>query len=357
MSIAFAPVTDAARRVLSDRASLRPFLMIGVPALAILVLAYFYATSGRYVSTDNAYVKADIVSVSPDVGGRIVEVFVRQNQAVKAGDPMFRIDRAPYELALAEAEAQLAEAEGAIHSLRARYAMTMAQLGLSQANIDYYDREYKRQSALAKRSFASQSNLDAARHNYDTSVQLLAVTKQNLAQIVAQLDGKPDAPVGEHASYRSAKAQRDNAALNLERTTVRAPFDGVAGRQPQVGDNVSPGVPVVTVVSSEKVWVDANFKETDLTDVHPGQTATIHIDTYPDRDWTGRVLGIAQATGSEFSVLPAQNATGNWVKVVQRIPVQVAIERDAGDPAIRAGMSVEVEIDTSSGGDLSGAMR
>lgn len=357
MSIAFAPVTNAARRVLSDRSSLRPLLMIGIPAVAILVLAYLYVTSGRYVSTDNAYVKADIVSVSPDVGGRIVEVFVRQNQTVKAGEPMFQIDRAPYELALAEAEAQLAEAEGAIRSLQARYGMTMAQLGLSQASIDYYDREYKRQSALAKRSFASQSNLDTARHNYDTSVQLLAVMKQNLAQIVAQLDGKPEAPVAEHASYRSAKAQRDNAALNLERTTVRVPFDGVAGRQPQVGDNVSPGVPVVTVVSDEKVWIDANFKETDLTNVHPGQTATIHIDTYPDRDWTGHVLGIAQATGSEFSVLPAQNATGNWVKVVQRIPVQVAIDRAPDDPAIRAGMSVEVEIDTRSGSGLSGGTR
>lgn len=348
MSVTFAPVTSAARRLLNDRASLRPILMIGVPALVLLALAYVYFTSGRYVSTDNAYVKADTVSVSPDVGGRIVAVYVKQNQAVKAGDPMFQIDPAPYKLTLAEADAQLAAAESNVKSLKAKYQMTVAQLALGQSSIDYYDREYKRQAALAKRSFASQSNLDTARHNLDTAVQLLAVIKQSIEQIAAQLDGKPDAPVEDHASYLSAKAQRDNAALNLERTTVRAPFDGIAGPQPQVGDNVSPGVPVVSLISNENVWVEANFKETDLTNVHPGQTATIHIDTYPDHDWVGHVASISQATGSEFSVLPAQNATGNWVKVVQRIPVRISIERRPGDPVVRAGMSVEVEIDTHS---------
>lgn len=348
MSVSFAPVSSAARRFLGDRASLRPVLLIGVPAIALVALFYVYMTSGRYVSTDNAYVKADMVSVSPDVGGRIVAVFVKQNQSVKAGDPMFQIDPAPYELALAEADAQLAAAESSIRALKAKYEMTVAQIGLGRSSIDYYDREYRRQSALAKRSFASQANLDTARHNYDTSVQLLSVMRQSLEQISAQLDGKPDAPVDEHASYRSAKAQRDNAALNLERATVRAPFDGVAGRQPQVGDNVSPGVPVVSLVSNEQVWVEANFKETDLTNVHPGQTATIHIDTYPNHDWTGHVASISQATGAEFSILPAQNATGNWVKVVQRIPVRVAIDRHREDPVIRAGMSVEVEIDTHS---------
>lgn len=348
MSVTFAPVTSAARRILGDRASLRPILMIGVPAIAVLTILFFYLTGGRYVSTDNAYVKADMVSVSPDVGGRIVKVFVKQNQAVKVGDPLFQIDPEPYKIALAETDAQLASAESEVRSLKAKYNMTIAQIGLGQTSIDYYNREFKRQSELAKHSFASQSNLDTARHNLDTAVQLLAVMKESLAQISAQLDGHPESPVEDHASYLSAKAQRDNAALNLERTTVRAPFDGIAGRQPQVGDNVSPGVPVVSLISNENVWVEANFKETDLTNVHPGQTATIHIDTYPDHDWVGHVGSIAQATGSEFSILPAQNATGNWVKVVQRIPVRISIERNPGDPAVRAGMSVEVEIDTHS---------
>ncbi|HUD52814.1 HlyD family secretion protein [Parvibaculum sp.] len=348
MSVTFAPVSSAARRILSDREQLRPLLLIGVPALLLVAMAWFYFTAGRYVSTDNAYVKADMVSVSPDVGGRIVEVFVRQNQFVKAGDPLFQIDPAPYKIALAEADAQLATATANVKSLRAKYDMTIAQLALSDSSIAYYKREFERQASLAKRSFASQANLDTARHNFDTATQLDGVLRQSLAQIAAQLDGKPDAPVEEHASYLAAKAQRDNAALNLERATVRAPFDGVAGKQPQVGDQVSPGMPVVSLVSNEKVWIEGNFKETDLTNVHPGQTASIDIDTYPGHAWTGHVASISQATGSEFSVLPAQNATGNWVKVVQRIPVRIAIDRKPGDPEIRAGMSVDVEIDTKS---------
>lgn len=349
MSVTFAPVTGAARRLISDRASLRPILMIGVPVLALLVIGYFYLVSGRYVSTDNAYVKADMVSVSPDVGGRIVAVFVKQNETVKAGDPLFQIDPQPYKLALAESDAQLHAAASNVNSLKAKYEMTVAQLGLAQSNVEFYGRELKRQSELAKQNFASQSKLDTARHNYDTAVQLGGVLKQSIGQIAATLDDKPAAPVEEHSSYMQAKATRDNAALNLERATVRAPFDGVLGKQPQVGDNVAPGVPVVNIVSEKNVWVEANFKETDLANVHPGQTARIDIDTYPHHPWQGRVVSISQATGSEFSVLPAQNATGNWVKVVQRIPVRIAIERREGDPAIRAGMSVEAEIDTHSG--------
>ncbi len=349
MSVTFAPVSNAARRILGDREQLRPILLIGVPVLVLAAIAYFYFTSGRYVSTDNAYVKADMVSVSPDVGGRIVAVYVKQNQIVKVGDPLFQIDPVPYRIALAEADAQLATATANVKSLRAKYQMTIAQLALSSSSIDYYKREFGRQAALAKRSFASQANLDTARHNFDTATQLDGVLRQSLEQISAQLDGKPDAPVEEHASYLAAKAQRDNAALNLERSTVRAPFDGVTGKQPQVGDQVSPGMPVVSLISTKNVWVEGNFKETDLTNVRPGQCASIDIDTYPGHEWEGHVASISQATGSEFSVLPAQNATGNWVKVVQRIPVRVAIHRKPGDPEVRAGMSTNVEIDTKSG--------
>jgi len=353
MSLAFAPsidaVRDTARCVINDRELLCSVLMIGVPALVLLVLAYFYLVSGRYVSTDNAYAKADMVSVSPDVGGRIVAVYVKQNEAVKAGAPIFQIDPAPYKLALAESDAQLMAAMSNVKSMKAKYEMTVAQLALAQSNIDYYDRNYKRQSALAKRDFASQSALDTARHNYDTAVQLGDVLKQSIGQMAASLDDKPLAPPEEHSAYMQAKASRDNAALNLERTTVRAPFDGVLGKQPQVGDNVAPGVPVVSIVSNTNVWIEANFKETDLTNVHPGQSATIDIDTYPGHHWKACVLSISQATGSEFSVMPAQNATGNWVKVVQRIPVRIALVPQDGDPIVRAGMSVEAEIDTHSG--------
>lgn len=324
----------------------RQFLMIVLPALALALIGYFYLTSGRYVSTDNAYIKADKVAVSPDVGGRIIQVFVHENEEVKAGDPLFQIDPAPYKLALAEADAQLLAAASNVKSLKAKYQMTVAQLGLARSNVDFYTREFDRQASLAKSKFASEAKLDTARHNLDTAIQLGAMLKQSIGQTVAMLDDKPEAPAEEHSSYMQAKAARDNAALNLERTIVRAPFDGVLGRQPQVGDNVATGTPVVNIVSRSSVWVEANFKETDLANVHPGQHATISIDTYSDHPFEGRVLSISQATGSEFSILPAQNATGNWVKVVQRIPVHISIERKDGDPAIRAGMSVEAEIDT-----------
>ncbi|MFZ3035159.1 MAG: HlyD family secretion protein [Parvibaculum sp.] len=352
MSVSFTSVAVAARRIINDRTSLRQLLMIVVPVLALVVIGYFYFTSGRYVSTDNAYVKADMVSVSPDVGGRIVAVFIRQNEVVKVGAPLFQIDPKPYKIALAESNAQLQAAEANVKSLKAKYQMTLAQLELAKSNVDYYSREFQRQASLAKSKYASQAKLDTARHNLDTAVQLGNMLKQSIGQTVAMLDDKPDAPVEEHSAYQQAEATRDNAALNLDRTTVRAPFDGVLGKQPQVGDNVAPGTPVVSIISQQNVWVEANFKETDLANVRPGQKVTIDIDTYPDHPWTGRVLSISQATGSEFSVLPAQNATGNWVKVVQRIPVRILIDRNQGDPEIRAGMSVEAEIDTESDADV-----
>lgn len=340
---------DQARRAFTDPSMRRPLLMFGVPGFILLVIAIVWLFSGRYQSTDNAYVKADMVLVSPDVGGRIVQVFVKQNELVKKGQPIVQINPVTYKLALEQSEAMLLAAAANVKSLQAKYKMTQAQLELAGGNIDYYQKQFQRQDTLAKRSFASQSNLDTARHNLNTAAELKEILRQNLEQIVASLDGKPDAPVEEHSIYQEAKAQRDAAFVAHNSTFVKAPFDGVVGKQPQLGDNVAPGAPIVSVVSQENVWVEANFKETQLTNVRAGQKATISIDTYPGEEWEGRVVSIAQATGAEFSILPAQNATGNWVKVVQRIPVKVSIERREGDPPIRSGMSAEVEIDTKSG--------
>lgn len=331
-----------------DSSRLRPILMIGVPLLVIVAGATFYFAGGRYVSTDNAYVKADTVSVSPEVGGRIVQVFVTQNQHVAAGEKILQLDPEPYRIALSEAEAQLAQAAAKVRATQARYRMTTAQLELAKSNIDYYGKEYERQRSLARNDFASQAKLDEAKHNYDTAMQLSVVLGQSIAEIAANLDDMPEAPVERHSAYMQAKAVRDRAALNLKHATLYAPFGGVLGSRPQVGDNVAPGTPIVSLISDDKLWVEANFKETQLTDVHAGQKVSITIDTYPDRTWEGHVASIAQGTGAEFSILPAQNSTGNWVKVVQRIPVRIAIDRAAGDPAIRAGMSSEVEIDTAS---------
>jgi len=331
-----------------DQQQMRRLLLIGVPALLVLAGGVYYLFSGRYVSTDNAYAKANTVSLSPNVTGRITHVFVQQNEWVKAGDPIFEIDPSSYRISLEQADAELASAAANVKSLQARYEMTVSQLQLAQSNIDYYKRNFERQDALAKRAFASQANLDTARHNLDTATQLAHVLAQSIAQISASLDDKPRAPVEEHSAYQQAKAARDNAALNLSYTIVRASFGGVIGKQPQIGDLVAAGQPVVSLVSKEDIWIEANFKETDLTNVLPGQYVDVEVDTYPGRHWKGRVASISQATGAEFSVLPAQNASGNWVKVVQRIPVRITVERQANDPEIRAGMSAYVEIDTHS---------
>ncbi len=334
------------RQLASSR--LRPILMIGVPALVVIAGAAFFLLGGRYVSTDNAYVKADMVSVSPKVSGTIKKVFVEENQIVEAGQPLFELDQDDYRIALDEAEAQLKQAAAKVKGQQARYRMTLEQLELARSNGEYYQREFERQSQLAKRDFASKQKLDEARHDLETARQLAKVLAASMGEIVASLDGAPEAPVEQHSVWRAALGARDNAALNLKRTTVRAPFAGVLGKQPQIGDTVAAGTPVVSLISRDRVWVEANFKETQLTDVKPGQKVKVEIDTYPGHEWEGHVASIAQGTGAEFSILPAQNSTGNWVKVVQRIPVRIAIDRHEGDPDIRSGMSCEVEVDTAS---------
>jgi membrane fusion protein (multidrug efflux system) len=335
------------RQLVSSR--LRPILMIGIPAIVILAGVFWFLAGGQYVSTDNAYVKADTVAVSPKVSGTIEEVFVQENQMVEAGEPLFLLDTDDHRIALDEAEAQLHQAAAKVKGQQARYKMTLERMDLAKANAEYYQREFARQNQLAKRDFASKQKLDEARHNLETATQLAKILAASMGEIVAELDGAPEAPVEQHSAYRVALGARDNAALNLKRTIVRAPFAGVLGKQPQIGDTVAAGTPVVSLISRDHVWVEANFKETQLTNVQPGQKVSIEIDTYPGHEWEGEVASIAQGTGAEFSILPAQNSTGNWVKVVQRIPVRIAIERREDDPAIRAGMSCEVEIDTDSG--------
>lgn len=338
-----------------DRHNWRRLLMLGVPAFVLLVVALVYLLSGRYVSTDNAYVKADMVAVSPEVSGRIVKVLIKENQHVNAGDPLVELEAAPYRINVEQAEASLAEAVAGIGSLQAQYKMGLTQRGLAKSSAEFYQREYDRQRKLARNDFASQSKLDTARHNLDTATQMAAVLEQNLNQTLAKLNGKADADITEYSAYRAAKAALDTAKLALNRTTLRAPFSGILGKQPQVGDVVAAGTPLVSLISDEHVWIEANFKETQLTNVRPGQHVDITIDTYPDHAWEGVVDSIAQGTGSEFSVLPAQNATGNWVKVVQRIPVHISIIRKDNDPEIRAGMSSSVEIDTHSTPDTGNA--
>ena len=328
------------------RRRLRGALLFFGPLVALTAGAYVYYTSGRVVETDNAYVKADVAIVSAEVAGPIASLGVQENERVKAGDVLFTIDDRVFKVALARADAQLEAIDDFVESTRAAYAQALAQRELARTNAAYEQHELDRLAALAQRKLASDVDVDEQRHERDVASQEILVAERTLDQIRARLGGELDRPVTEQAAYLAAKAGRDAAVLDLEHTVVRAPFDGIASKVPTLGRYVQPGAPVMTVVADRGVWVEANFKETELTYVEPGQAVDVRVDTYPGRHWFGRVASISQATGAEFSVIPAQNATGNWVKVTQRIPVRIALEIRADDPPLRSGMSALVDIDT-----------
>jgi membrane fusion protein, multidrug efflux system len=337
-----APVAGPATR----RRMLRPLLLTLGPLIVILVGGYVYFTGGRYVSTDNAYVKADMVLVSPEIAGLVTSVAVHENQRVKQGDVLFTVDDRSVQIARARAEAQLHAIHDYVESQRATYRQTLEELAQAKTDAAYEKHEFERLTALAAKKLASDVDVDSARHKAENTAQEVTVKERSLEATLARLGGDPDRPLEDQAMYRAAKTLLDTAALDLEHTVVRAPFDGIASKVPKVGHYVTPGGAVMSVIADKGAWVEANYKETDLTYVAVGQTVDVHLDTYPDHEWRGRVQSISQATGAEFSVIPPQNATGNWVKVIQRIPVRIAIETQPGDPELRAGMSAVVEIDT-----------
>src|SRR5882724_5579 len=323
--------------------------MFALLPLALIAGGYWYVTGGGVMSTDNAYVEADKVGISTDVSGIVKEIDVGNNQQVKEGQVLFRLDDLPFRLALERADAQVGIVGNDLNALKANYQDMLAQIKQAQNDIEYYDREFRRQQDLAAKSIASQQTFDTARRNFQNAQQKLASLNQQLAAIAANLNGDPGIPVEQHPRYHDAVAQRDEAARQLDHTVVKAPFAGIVTNVPSIapGKYLQASMTAFYLVATDHVWVDSNPKETELTYVLPGQPVTVTVDTYPGKEWQGTVESISPAAAQQFSLLPAQNTSGNWVKVVQRIPVRVRVDtHDDSRPPLRAGMSVVVNVDT-----------
>jgi membrane fusion protein (multidrug efflux system) len=317
--------------------------------LALILGAYEYVTGGQEVSTDNAYVEADKVGVSTDVSGIVKDVKVTENQHVEAGQVLFLLDDLPFKLALDHAEAQMGITRNSLLAMQASYRDMQAQIKQAQNDIDFFSTEAHRQEDLLRQHYASQQNYDAAHRNLQNAQQKLDSLNQQLAAISANLGNDPEGPVENNPQYENAVAMRDEAARQLSHTSVRAPFAGIVTNVPslQPGKYLQASTTAFYLVATDHVWVDAVPKETQLTYVRPGQPVRVTVDTYPDATWHGTVESLSPAAAQEFSLLPAQNTSGNWVKVVQRIPMRVRLDiTDQSQPPLRAGMSAEVYVDT-----------
>jgi len=327
---------------------LRPVLMVSLPILLAAGGAAYYLANDHYVSTDNAYVQQSKVSVSAEVNGRIVDVAVRENQTIKAGDLLFRIDPEPYQLAIAQADAAIASAQVRLTTLQTDFQTSGVDIASARENVDFFSKEYERQSKLMQTGFTTKARLQEAEHALAEARSRLSTAQADAQKAQSQLATGAAAP-GVNPQVLAAQVQKRKAILELSRTEVRAPETGVISQADrlQVGQMMVSGLPAVTIVSTEGTWVEANFKETDLNNMRVGQTAELTFDAYPKLKIKGRVASIGAGTGSEFSVLPAQNANGNWVKVTQRVPVRIAIETKPSRPLI-AGLSTHVRIDTAS---------
>lgn len=322
----------------------------GGPGVVAAAGAWALLTTGRWVETDNAYVQSDRITVAPAVAGRVTDVAVADNQAVSAGDPLLTIDPEPFRVALARAQAQLAVVRSQLEASRSSWRAAEADHAVADAEWVHADRALRRQAELRQRGLVPQQALDDAQHDVDTARAKRDSAAAAVARTAAVLGGPLGAADESLPAYRLAESQVAQAKLDLDRTVVRAPRAGVVGPSaPRPGDFLAVGQPALPLMVAGTLRVEANFKETDLTYVTVGQPAEIRIDAYPGRSWRGRVASISPASGAEFALLPAQNATGNWVKVVQRLAVRIALDDPGLGPVLRAGMSATVTVDTGVG--------
>ncbi|MEW4466919.1 HlyD family secretion protein [Parasphingorhabdus sp. JC815] len=327
----------------------RWILMLSVPLILVGFGVFYWINSSRYASTDNAYVQQNIVSVSSEVGGKIIEVGVSENQPVEAGDLLFAIDPEPFELEVAQSSARIAAAQVEVQNLETDYQVSGVDIEVARKDIAFAQSNYQRQAALMEKGFTTRARLDAAQHEVDVARAKLKSAQADVRAARARLSTGSAVP-GKNPAIANAQAAYEQARLNLSRTRVVAPISGRVAQSTrlQTGQMMVAGLPAVSIVDDQNSWIEANFKETDLARMAVGQKATISFDAYPELELYGRVESIGAGTGSEFSVLPAQNANGNWVKVTQRVPVRIKI-LDKSPRQLIAGISAEVTVDLRTG--------
>jgi len=323
-------------------------LLIGGPVFFLCIILSVYLTGGRYVSTDDAYVQAAHTDISSDIAGRVSQVLVLDNQLVHQGDVLIRLDDRAYRIAVADAQAKLANAQMQIIALKATFLQRQADVQSAQDTLAYQLHEWERQKTLTQKGVSSQAQLDQAQHALATAKQQVNAAEQQRENIRATLADNPTIPVADHPAVQEAQALLDRALLNLSYTIITAPATGIVTRveQLQKGDYIEAASPLFALISNRDIWLEGNFKETDLTHIRVGQSATIQIDAYPSRDFHGKVVSISPGTGSSFLLLPPENATGNWVKVVQRSPLRISIEDMDTQLPLATGLSATVEVDT-----------
>jgi len=327
---------------------LRPVLMLGGIAVVVVASGWWWLHSGRIVSVDDAYVRAAKIAITDDVAGIVGEVAVREGQHVNKGDVLLRLRDRQIQIAIAGAKANLAQVGLTMEAMKRDYQRMLRDIAAKQAQVQSDQANYDRYANLVKGGSVTRADFDDARFKLAADTATVESLKQQAAVQLARLGGDADVDVTTTPQYLQAKAQVEEFQRQLDHATVYAPFSGtvtnVEATQP--GTYLTVGAAAFGLVSDEDIWVEANPKETDLTYIKPGDPVTVTVDSYPDHPWHGTVDSIAPASASEFSVLPAQNSSGNWVKVVQRLPVRIKLDRKPGDPPLRAGSSVEADIDT-----------